>query len=124
TSLPAKLIRHKALQAAYCDGLIDGTAPAGNFTRCAANASTNGRQRVGAPRDLICAIVLTLRNRTHIAARIGMDRTGILALDLPSPIILVGQHGPIATNIRLGHTYTSLAFLGRSVTKVTALLRC
>ena len=94
-------IRNEAFQSPNGNGFVDFGSPTGRFARGAANSSTNGRQRIGTASNQVGVFKPPLGNGPNVPPRIRVDRTCILALDLPLPVLrrwdfdLVTLHGKI-----------------------------
>src|SRR5262249_56711940 len=91
----------EALQGANRDRLIDRAAAACHFAGRSADASANGSQRIGTTRDAIRPLVIAGRNSPNVSSGVGVDRAGVLTLDLPAPVFLIrstcriaGRRGP------------------------------
>jgi hypothetical protein len=87
----AELLTHKALERTDGDGLVNAAPPAGSLAGGAANAATDGGQRIRTASDQIGVFILARRDGANVSTRIGVNRTGILAFDLLSPILPVGH---------------------------------
>ena len=85
--MAAKPVGHKSLECSDGDRRIDIFAAAGGFTRRAAHTSTDRGQWIGAASDQISIFKTSFGDRPNVAPGIGVHRTGILALDLPLPIV-------------------------------------
>src|SRR5262249_44059993 len=103
--LRAVALGGKSLERPDGDGLIVVTTPAGGLAGSAANPPADASQRIGPAGNQISLPVIAGRDRPHIAPGIGVDRTGILALDLPPPVGGVGQFNQvtIACPLHKGH---------------------
>jgi hypothetical protein len=95
----AKSVGHKALQCSNRDRRIDILSAAGHFARRAANASADRGQRIRAAGDQVGVLETAFGNRADIAAGVGVDRAGILTLDLPLPIFGRGDLYMVALHV-------------------------
>jgi hypothetical protein len=86
------LVGYEPLEGADGDWLVDGSPAAGSLTRGAANPSADGGKRIGSACNQVGPFVISSSDGADIAAGVGVDRTGELALDLTAPILLV-WHG-------------------------------
>jgi len=88
---PAELVRDKSLQRADGERLIDGSAPASNFTWRSADAPANAGQRIGAAGDHVRPPIVARGYGADVTPGIRMHRAAELALDLLPPIFLIGN---------------------------------
>jgi len=89
--LGAESIGDKTFESADGDRLVDVAATAGGLARRATNSAADGRQRIGAAGDQVGGFKVAPRDGPHISTSIRVYRTGVLAVDLALPVIIVGN---------------------------------
>src|SRR5208283_1091333 len=81
------------------NGSIELTAPAGGFTRVAANASTNRSEWIRSASITIGFLVLAFRNQGHVASRLRVNWTGLHAGKVRFQPVQVNQFCPLLAHV-------------------------
>ena len=89
--MTAETVGDKSLERSDGNRRIDIAAATRRLAGRATNPPADRSQRIRAPRDQISVFKAPFGNGTNIAAGVGVDRAGVLALDLPLPIVDVGN---------------------------------
>jgi hypothetical protein len=87
--LSRMLFNGEPLQGPDRNGLIQIAAPARGFARRPAHAAADRRQRIRSTGDQVSVFEAAFGNCAHVPARVGVNRAGLLTLDLFQPVAFI-----------------------------------